>query len=177
MKKDLYALLTFFILSLLLISCSSSDEKDTRSSPRVAQNNPSQMAAGSLNLRDLDGNPWNYDDYKGKGPLIINFWGTWCPPCRKEMPDLKRIYDEYKPKGLEIVGLAVNDTPGKVKAYISKDGYNWVMLITSREAAKYFKLGAGVPTTIFINKDGNETGRYVGMRSYEDFKIQVEKII
>jgi thiol-disulfide isomerase/thioredoxin len=177
MKKDIYIVAIFFTLGLLMISCSSSDEKESQTTGRVAQGQVQTAATGSLNLKDIDGNPWEYEDYKGKQPMIINFWGTWCPPCRHEMPDLKKIYDEYNSKGLEIVGIAVNDTPGKVRAYAEKGGYEWVMLMTSREASRFFKLGAGVPTTIFIDRDGNETGRYVGMRTYKDFKTAVEGII
>ncbi len=177
MKKDIYIIALFFALALLMISCSSSNDNDTQKTGRVAQGQVQASSTGFLNLRDIDGNPWNLDDYKGKQPMIINFWGSWCPPCRHEMPDLKRIYEEYSPKGLEIVGIAVNDTPGKVKAYVEKGGYDWVMLMASSEAARYFKLGAGVPTTIFFDRDGNETGRYVGMRTYNEFKKAVEEII
>ncbi len=177
MKKDFCIILMFFTLALLMISCSSSDEKDTQTTGRVAQGQVQTASAGLLNLKDVEGNPWKYEDYKGKQPMIINFWGTWCSPCRREMPDLKRIYQEYKPKGLEIVGIAVNDTPGRVKTYADKGGYEWVMLMTSREATRHFRLGAGVPTTIFIDRDGNEVGRYVGIRKYNDLKIAVERII
>jgi len=177
MKKDIFIVTIFLALALLMISCSSSNESDSNKTGRMAQGQVQSGTAGALNLFDIDGNAWDFENYKGKQPLMINFWGTWCPPCRHEMPDLKKIYDEYKPQGLEIIGIAVNDTPGKVKAYTEKGGYDWVMLMVSREAAKYFKLGAGVPTTIFIDRDGNETGRYVGMRTYNDFKKAVDEII
>jgi thiol-disulfide isomerase/thioredoxin len=177
MKKDIFIVSIFLALAILAISCSSSNDSNSGTTSRVAQGQVQAASNDALNLRDVDGNPWNFNEYKGKGPLIINFWGSWCPPCRREMPDLKRIYEEYNPKGLEIIGIAVNDTPGKVKAYAQQNDIHWVLLMNNRAATRYFRLGAGVPTTIFLDRDGNETGRYVGMRTYNDFKSAVEEII
>jgi len=171
MRKDILAIIAFAVLAVIMVSCSSSDsKKDTTQTT----DNPTSM---NFVAQDIDGNTRYFDEFKGKGPVIINFWGTWCPPCKREMPDLKRIYDEYKDQGLQIVGLAVNDTPEKVKAFAKQYGIDWVMLMANRDAMISFQIGAGIPVTIFIDRNGNETGRYVGMRSYNDFKTQVEKII
>ncbi len=178
MKKDFFIVTLFLALAILVASCSSSNKDDnTKTTGRVAQGQVQATAGTNLNLVDIDGNPVNIDDYKGKGPLVVNFWGSWCPPCRKEMPDLKKIYEEYNPKGLEIIGIAVNDTPAKVRAFAQKNGINWVLSMNNREASRYFRLGAGVPTTIFFDRNGNETGRYVGIRTYNDFKTAIEEII
>jgi thiol-disulfide isomerase/thioredoxin len=179
MKKDIIMLLAFLAAALLLVSCSSSDKESSSDQPGASASSRAQVSAStaSFTVRDIEGNPHYLGDYIGKSPLIINFWGSWCPPCKREMPDLKRIYEEYKPRGLEIIGLAVNDTPKKVKAYIEQGGYDWVMLMASDEAREYFRLGAGVPMTVFLDRNGVEVDRYIGMRTYEDFKVQVEKII
>jgi thiol-disulfide isomerase/thioredoxin len=175
MKKSVLLIVLMLALSLSLISCSS-ENNDSSDSTAGAQNQTASASAKGLAVPDLDGNMYDMDQFAGK-PLIINFWGTWCPPCRREMPDLQKIYNEYSPQGLEIIGLAVNDTPDKVKNFIGKYGYNWTMLIATREAMRHYKLGTGVPLTIFYDKEGNEVERYIGMRTYNDFKAQVEKII
>ena len=161
----------------LLMSCSSSDEKTStdKTTPMAKTQTPAGAAAKFMAL-DIDGNFHTSEHYAGK-PLILNFWGTWCPPCRRELPDLKKIYAEYKPKGLEIIGLAVNDTPAKVRKFSEQSGLDWVMLIANRESATAFKISTGVPVTIFIDKDGNEISRAIGARDYEYFKTEVEKII
>lgn len=170
MKKYLIVLKILSITIALLVSCSSSEQKTSNDSTI-----PAGPAAKFMAL-DLDGNFHTSEQYKGK-PLILNFWGTWCPPCRRELPDLKKIYAEYKPMGLEIIGLAVNDTPEKVRKYAEQSGLDWVMLIANRESAMSYQIGTGIPVTIFLDKDGIEISRAIGARSYDYFKSEVEKII
>jgi thiol-disulfide isomerase/thioredoxin len=177
LKKYVTILILLFISIAFLISCSSSDEKTSANNPQPAVGSQMPAGAGSKFMAlDIDGNFHTLEHYKGK-PLILNFWGTWCPPCRRELPDLKRIYAEYKPMGLEIIGLAVNDTPEKVRSFAEQAGLNWVMLIANRESAMSYRIGTGVPVTIFLDKDGNEVSRAIGARDYNFFKNEVEKII
>jgi len=176
MKKQVIATLVLSIFSLFLLSCSSSDQSSSEGKASSGSSAGKSGASGVV-AADLDGNRVSLDDYLGRGPVILNFWGTWCPPCRYEIPDLVRIYEEYKPQGLEIVGLAINDRPGKVRAYAAEKGIEWIMLMASREAAMAFQLGRGIPVTIFIDRDGNEIGRKVGMGTYDEFKSYVERMI
>jgi len=171
----------FLSMTLIcLLSCgdseSGSSDKTPQTSGETTSNTESSDSRFAFSVPDVEGNMHQFSDFVGK-PLIINFWGTWCPPCRRELPDLKRIYSEFKPQGLEIIGLAVNDQPEKVKSFAGKEGLGWVMLIANREAATAFELGMGVPTTIFLDKDGKEITRAVGMRDYNYFKEQVQKIL
>ncbi len=177
MKRYLLTLAVLFITTAFLVSCSSSDEKTSTDNANTTAKTEAPAGTGAKFMAlDIDGNFHTSEQYKGK-PLILNFWGTWCPPCRKELPDLKKIYAEYKSQGLEIIGLAVNDTPEKVRKFAKDSGLEWVMLIANRESAMSYQIGTGVPVTIFLDKDGNETSRAIGARSYEYFKSEVEKIL
>ena len=94
MKKYLLIFVGLFITVSFLISCSSSDEKtSTDNQDAVATAQASVGAGAKFMAMDIDGNFHTLEQYKGK-PLILNFWGTWCPPCRRELPDLKKIYAE-----------------------------------------------------------------------------------
>lgn len=178
MKKDIIGFFIVIAFSVFLITCSSSDNQSSENTPgKASQGSSSPATVATFLAYDIEGNLRSFDEFRGKSALILNFWGTWCPPCRREMPDLKRIYSEYKPKGLEIIGLAVNDTPQRVKAYVAQFEVDWVMLMASRESLLALQVGSGIPTTIFIDRSGAIRGRYVGMRTYEDFKVEVEKII
>lgn len=182
LKLFLTALMALSIVALY--SCGNSNSGDgsgaakdnARASAGSASDNSSSAGKFAFMVPDVEGNAHNFNDFIGK-PLIVNFWGTWCPPCRRELPDLKKIYAEYKPQGLEIIGLAVNDTPAKVKSFARKENLDWIMLMATQDAALTLGYGKGVPTTIFYDRDGNEVARAIGMRNYDYFKEQVEKII
>jgi len=177
MKKDFAYVIAFMFLALLMISCSSSSEKASQTGG--GNQNPAVTTdIASMTAYDIDGNTRSFGEFVGKKALIVNFWGTWCPPCKREMPDLKRIYDEYRDRGLEIIGLVVRSTPQQVKDYTTKNGFDWVMFMAEAKHAQALELGSGVPYTLFIDRDGNVLDEtFTGMRGYEDFKRMVEQII
>jgi peroxiredoxin len=156
------------------MGCSSSDSGKAQS---AAQATTTGTYNPTFAVKDLDGNVRTYEEFKGKGPVVLNFWGTWCPPCRQEIPDLKKIYTEYKDRGLQLIGLAVQDTPEKVRKFAEDNSLDWVLLMADTKAAESFRIGTGVPVTIFIDRDGNEVNRMIGRRDYETFKEMIEKII
>jgi len=105
-------------------------------------------------LKDLDGNPIRLADLRGK-VVWLNFWATWCPPCQGETPVLRDIYDQYKDKGLVVVGVAVQETaPDVVKAYAEK--YGLAFPIGFDATADVFDLYRvfALPTQYFIGPDG-----------------------
>jgi thiol-disulfide isomerase/thioredoxin len=133
-------------------------------------------AATSLEAYDLSGTLRRFDEWIGKQPVVVNIWGTWCPPCRREIPDLIKLYDEFGPKGVEIIGLAVErGSPDNVGRFAQQMGMQWVMLIGSREHLVQYQTSS-VPTTIFYDRNGNVVGRMTGMRSYEEFRPAFELI-
>lgn len=174
MKSKLSVLFIFPIVVIFIMGCSSSDTGKAESADKQAT---TQTSGATFAVKDLDGNVRTYEEFKGKGPIVLNFWGTWCPPCRQEMPDLKKIHAEYKDRGLQLIGLAVQDTPEKVRKYAEDNSLDWVLLIADTKAAESFRIGTGVPVTIFIDRDGNEVNRMIGKRDYDTFKEMIEKII
>ena len=126
----------------------------------------------SIIFEDFTNNEINLSDYKGK-LVIINFWATWCAPCKKEMPSLDNLYQNSNFKNLEI--FAVNmEQPNTLK---TKKFFNDVKIKklkiffdTKLNFVKEFKL-RGVPTTIFINKKGEEFARIIGETNFQDEKF------
>ncbi len=162
------------VFSMVIAGCSSDSDKTDGGG---AQSSLTAQSGPSFKVNDVSGRVRTFEEFKGTGPLVVNFWGTWCPPCRREIPDMVKIYDEYKDRGLKIVGLSVRDTPDKVKRFASEYGIEWVLLMSNYDAMKSFKTGTGIPVSIFFDRNGNEVSRFVGGRSYRDFKAEVEKII
>ena len=115
-----------------------------------------------LNFTDtLSGQSINLIDYKGK-VVVIDFWATWCGPCRASMPELKKIYAELKDKGMVVVGVSLDNAPmddavKKVKEYTAANGYEWVQYVQGNGWKSDFSTSWGInsiPCTFVIDKDG-----------------------
>ena len=176
------------------VSCSADNKSETiakADSKKVADNQvraetDSPEIASNFVAYDTDGNLRDLNEWIGKKPVLINFWGTWCGPCRREIPELVKIYEEYGPKGVEIISLAVKDQPATVVSFTGQKNMNWVHLMATQDHLKEYGV-SGVPTTFFYDKDGNLakvrdhngqfTDRFVGPRSYEIFKAAVESLL
>ena len=125
-----------------------------------------------------------FTDYLGKGaPVVLNFWGTWCGPCRREMPDLKEVYAEYKPRGVEFVGVALRENALRVNKYTEQNGIEWPQVVGMVQTAMDYGRITGVPTTIIYDSKGGEFTRRVGplrsetLRKLLDQAIEHEKTL
>ncbi|MEW6411097.1 MAG: TlpA disulfide reductase family protein [Candidatus Zixiibacteriota bacterium] len=167
-------------IMLLLASCGSQQAAD-QTNDQSAQNNPAVDTTGTIGENgmfvfkayDLEGGLRDSREWVGKKPVVLNFWGTWCPPCRKEIPDLVKVYNEYTSDQIEMIGLAVRDSPENVRTFSEQNGMNWIMLMGDQNLGIRYGI-TGVPTTIFIDRNGNEIGRFVGPRDYQTFKDAFE---
>ena len=115
---------------------------------------PAQSAAPDFKIKDLNGKEHTLAEYKGK-VLFLNFWATWCPPCRREIPDFIEAYKELKDKGLEILGVSVDDLSAEaLRDWTQKAGMNYpVALFTAKIIADY-QPGEFIPATIVIDRLG-----------------------
>ena len=112
------------------------------------------VPAPDFSVTDLQGNALNLAAYKGK-VLVINFWATWCPPCRREIPDLVAAYKELKGEGLEIIGLSVDETTGPALLdWTRKMGINYPIALATPEIIKAYEPGDFIPATIVIDRKG-----------------------
>ena len=134
-------------------------------------------AAPTFTMRDvISGKQVSLSDYKGRY-LIIDFWGSWCGPCRKSHPHLLQIYDRYKAKGLSIVGIAADQEDEVIKSAATKDGLLWPQLNMYErqegkpEINKAYDVSA-FPTKFLIGKDGKIIAKYVGDSSAIDSKLE-----
>jgi peroxiredoxin len=123
-------------------------------------------SAPNFKLTDLNGQKISLADYKGK-VLFLNFWATWCPPCRAEIPDFVKAYAEQKANGLEILGISL-DTKGKetVTAFVEKYKINYPVVLESRQTTEKiindYQPGQYIPATIIIDKLGRIRHKEVG---------------
>lgn len=130
----------------------------------LAQNqNPAPPAltrqqAMNLSLQDLDGTPHTLADWHGK-VLLVNFWATWCPPCREEMPLLVKLQAKYAARGLQVIGIATDETDQNgVRAFTKHMLVNYPILLGNDQVGQMVAgLGGnliGLPYTLLVNRDG-----------------------
>ncbi len=160
--------------ALLALGCSKSDSTESSSpKPQTAQVAPA--SSERFVLDDINNRKRKWSDFVGK-PLVINFWATWCPPCRMEMPVLRKLYQEYHYKGLEIVGISMDDTRDPVIPYIRQMQIPWVILYGDLEVAEEFKMGRGIPVTVFFDASGKEIGRLTGAQPEDVFRQYFDQL-
>ena len=139
------------ILCLLLAGCAEDAPEVT---DPVTQETQTEAALDFI-FYDIDGNAYTLSDFQGK-PVILNFWASWCGPCKSEMPDIEEAYKEY---GDEIQFLIVNltgsDTVADASAYIAEQGYTFpVFYDNESQGAALFSVSS-IPVTYFIDESGN----------------------
>ena len=118
-------------------------------------------------LRDLDGHDWSMKDLHGK-VVLVNFWATWCPPCRKEMPSLQQLYTRFKDQGLVI--LAISDEPSdKVQPFVSKININFPVLLDPTKAVHQLFTIEGIPKTFVYDREGKLVAQSIDMRTDKQF--------
>lgn len=126
--------------------------------------------APDFDLPDLEGNKVELSSMKGK-VLILDFWATWCPPCKEEVPHLVRLQSKYRDQGLQIVGLSL-DAGGAsvVKPFAEEHDVNYTMLIATDETAKAYGGVAMIPTTFVVDRSGVVVKRFIGYTAPEAFE-------
>lgn len=164
---------------LLLSACGGDTE--TESASATAGNASSATTSSERErfiLRDTDGQLRKWSEFTGQ-PIVVNFWATWCGPCLQEIPVLKKLYAEYKPQGVEIIGISL-DQPDKtiqnVIPFARKMEIPWVIVYGDMSSAQEFGLGQSIPMTVFYNAEGEETGRLTGAHPEETFRAEFEKM-
>ena len=112
------------------------------------------MPAPKFSLKDLNGNAVTLDGLKGK-VIVLNFWATWCPPCRAEIPDFVEFYNANKSKGLEILGVSVDtDTAAGVPAFVRNHKMSYPVAMMTEKILRDYGPIDSIPTTFIIDKAG-----------------------
>ena len=175
MTKRLFVALIAIIAVFLLLSCSGGNDSSQNQTNTGAQ--ASTINVPLFSAQDIDGKWHSADQWLGKQPVVINFWGTWCPPCRREIPDLVKLNEEYSAKGVALISLAVNDNAKSVREYAAANKMDWVLLMAEDQILIDYKATFGIPSTIFIDKNGNEVTRFIGMQDYQTLKTGFDAIL
>jgi thiol-disulfide isomerase/thioredoxin len=143
----------------------------------AAQNEEATTKAPSLILKDMRGRTLRLNDYRGH-VVLLNFWATWCAPCRAEMPDLVKWQRKYRGSGLQVIGVTYPPTePAKVRRFIRRIRVNYPIVIGAKETKSLFDAGETLPFTVIIDRDGNVRGRVEGIMLEDEFKQMVKPLL
>lgn len=124
-----------------------------------------KVKAPSFTLKDLNGNEVRLDDLRGK-IVALNFWATWCPPCREEMPSMEKLYRKFKDKDFIMLAIDMREDGRKVKAFKEKFGLSFPIPLDSNGAVGSDYGIRSIPTTYFIDREGYAIGVALGARDW-----------
>ena len=182
----LWTVFSMLSLAVLLVACGGGDDQNQTTSSSSAPSGPIPGKVQSvepepvpdLTLETMDGESIDLQAQKGR-VLLINFWATWCAPCREEIPDLKDLHSDLKPEGLTVIGVAL-DRKGLevVDPFVEKYTINYPIVIDTEgtvEAA--FGPIPGLPTTVLVTPEGQITKRVVGIFPTEEMKPTLQDLL
>ncbi|CQR56926.1 thiol-disulfide oxidoreductase ResA [Paenibacillus sonchi] len=132
--------------------------------------------APSFELLGLDGLTHTLDEYKGKS-VVLNFWGSWCAPCVKEMPALQAQWEKWKEQGVVVVGINVGEDQMTVENFVKQVDINFpVVMDTGRDAVRSYGVSP-LPTTFFINTKGRVDSIHIGQLDLSTLDDQIRKLV
>jgi len=133
------------------------------------------MAPG-FTLTTIGGEKISLDEFKGK-VLIVDFWATWCGPCRIEIPGFVELQDRYRDQGLEIIGLSKDDGPDEVKDFYKQFRMNYPEALAGDDVDQLYGGILGMPTTFLIGRDGRIYAKHVGAADISVFEEEVKTLL
>lgn len=132
--------------------------------------------APDFQLTDLDGKNIKLSDYRGK-VVLLNFWADWCPPCKRELPDLIALHRQYQDQGLAIIGIAIQSKEAKLRKLIEEQGIAYPVVIGDDDINRRYGGIRAVPTTFVIDRQGNIIKQRLGATSKEVFEGDLKPLL
>jgi thiol-disulfide isomerase/thioredoxin len=141
---------------------------------------PADAKPANLNftLKDIDGKDVKLASLSGK-VILLDFWATWCGPCKIEIPWFVEFQNKYGKDGLQVVGVSVDDTVDKLKPFVSAMKMNYLTLqgLGHDDLQDAFGPMWGIPVTVVISRDGKVCAKHTGMSSKESFEKQIKSLL
>jgi peroxiredoxin len=134
-------------------------------------------AAPAWELKDVNGNAVKLSDFKGK-VVILDFWATWCPPCRAEIPHFVELQDKYGKQGLVIVGISLDEGgSGVVSSFVKANKMNYPIVMGNLDIAQQYGATDGIPTTFVIDRKGNIVSTHLGFTDPGTFESEIKNAL
>ncbi|HSA78369.1 MAG TPA: TlpA disulfide reductase family protein [Nitrospirota bacterium] len=153
----------FLILFLLLFGCTNKSEQ-------------AADAASDFKLQDLGGKTVKLSEFKGK-PVLLDFWATWCPPCRASIPEIEKLHKSYSSKGLVVLAISL-DQGGwdSVKDFVTESGITYTVLKGTDDVASKYHVRT-IPMLVIVDKEGKIYKRYLGLGDDDQLDKDVKSVL
>jgi thiol-disulfide isomerase/thioredoxin len=169
MKSATVLLLSLFTVAM--VGCAP------KRAPKPVTSLPVIGPAPAWHLKDVDGKDVSSDAFKGK-VVVVDFWATWCPPCRAEIPGYVELYKKYGKDGLVIVGLSMDEAgPKVVKDFMAKFSITYPMLMADDAVVSAFGSMDSIPTTFLIDRSGQIRDKKVGAVPTEEYERRIAELL
>lgn len=132
--------------------------------------------APNFKLELLTGNEKELHELKGK-VVLVNFWGTWCEPCKREMPAIQSVYDEYKSKGFEVLAVNLGESDIAVTRFEEENNFNFPMLLDKTNTVGALYNVNLIPSSFFIDENGKIVKKFEGEMKVEELKQWIESML
>ena len=182
-KTTLFIMASLALIIIAMVAIKPPAEPKKIISPKeVPQETVSVKKTGfkpapEFSLKDSSGIERKFSDFKGN-VVIIDFWATWCPPCREEIPHFVELYNQYKDQGLEIIGVSMDQSPERViPGFIEKNNINYTILFGEDKVYDLYGGINAIPTTFIVDKDGNLVRKYIGYKEKGVFEQDIKELL
>jgi len=179
MKKSLIVLIAAILIGISIVTVNTYNSSNKGST--TEKNNTSTKPIGiktkaiDFKLKDLYGKELSLSDLKGK-KVFLNFWATWFPPCKAEMPEIEKLYQETKDSDLVIVAVDMGEPLSTVKSFIDKNKYTFKVLLDSDQSVASKYNIASIPTSFFIDADGTIVSKHVGQMDIDKMRASIKAL-
>ena len=177
-RRWIYPLTVVVIISVFLIGCKKKEKTnpgtenaETRTNQNIKESPEEGFTAPGFTLQNLNGSPVNLGDFRGK-VVLLNFWASWCGPCKKEIPALKRLYQVRKGPDFEILAVSLDRTAGdKVASFVNANQMEFPILLNpdGDMGGRYWV--RGIPTSFLLDKKGIVKWKVVGGKEWDGTEV------
>ncbi len=177
MKRNALVFVALFVAILAMLASGKYLDRTRKHGPLKLVGNVQGLPAPDFQLPSLDGAKVKLSDFRGKA-VLLNFWATWCPPCKVEMPWFADLQKEYGKDGLVILGVAMDDSePDKIAQFASEMGVNYPILLGTDQVSDDYGNVQYLPTSFYISRDGTIVDKMTGLLDRKDIEEAVKKTL